>query len=303
MPERALLLVNRNSRSGDGPVESGIRRLRLRGIEIVEARPDRQHPIPELIRRHCHEVDCVIVGGGDGSINCAAPALLETGLPLGVLPMGTANDLARTLKIPTDLEQAADIIGTGLLQTVDLGCVNDHLFFNVANIGLGVHVAKNLSPELKRRWGIVSYARSLLATLKSFRPFGADIVCDGRRRRVRAIQIAVGNGRHYGGGMTIAAEARIEDGVFFLYSVAPLRLWEMIKLAPSFRSGNFEERDAVIVDRGSEIEINTRKPMAVSADGELITWTPAKFKVLRRAVKVFVPAAHFQDMEELSHAA
>jgi diacylglycerol kinase (ATP) len=303
VPTRALLIVNNRSRSGSTDIQAAIARLKSRGVAIIEGRPERAEQISELIRQHRHAVDCVIIGGGDGSMNAAASALVETQLPLGVLPMGTANDLARTLTIPTDIEKAFDIIADGVRHRIDLGCVNGRHFFNVANIGLGVHVMHNMSPDLKQRWGVFSYAHSLLKAIRSFHPFHAQIVCDGRARRVRTIQIAVGNGRHYGGGMTVAERACIDDDRYFLYSLEPLSLWEMIKLAPAFRAGRFKGRDLVILDQGRNIEVATRKRMPVTADGELITFTPATFTLLGNAIDVFVPASYFESKEEMVHAA
>lgn len=302
MHKRVLLIVNRKSRSGAADIEAGITRLERRGIQIIEGTLERPEQIPQLIRRYAKDVDCVIIGGGDGSMNAAAPALVETGLPLGVLPMGTANDLARTLKIPIDIAQACDIIADGLRHPIDLGRVNGHYFFNVANIGLGVHVKHHLSHELKQRWGVLSYARGLIKAIKSFRPFHAEIVCDGVRQHVRSIQIAVGNGRHYGGGMTIAEHASIDDHRFFLYSLEPLRFWDMLKVAPAFRAGRFEKHHPVCLRQGRGIEIITRKAMAVTADGELVTRTPAKFQIVPGAVEVFVPASYLDDKQELTHA-
>lgn len=303
MTKRALLIVNRKSRNGTTDIDSAIAYLASRGFDILERQSDLPEQIPALVRRHCHEVDCVIIGGGDGSMNAAAPALVETRLPLGVLPMGTANDLARTLCIPADIEEACKVISGGILHRIDLGRVNGHYFFNVAHIGLGVQVAHQLSPDVKQRWGVLAYARSLAKAISSFRPFLADIVCDGRRRRVRSIQIAVGNGRHYGGGMTVAEKASIDDRRFFLYSIEPMSVWELLKFAPAFRSGRFEPHHPVDLDHGRHIAVTTKKTMTVSADGEVLTRTPAWFELVAGAVSVFVPQAYFDQQQELQHAA
>jgi diacylglycerol kinase (ATP) len=303
LPARALLIVNDKSRNGTTDIQTAIERLKNRGVDIIEGRPERPDQIAELIRQHCTDIDCVIIGGGDGSMNAAASALVEMQIPLGVLPMGTANDLARTLNIPIDIEQALDIIADGIVHRIDLGNVNGRYFFNVANIGLGVHVTRNLSHDLKQRWGIFSYAHSLIKAIQTFHPFHAQITCDGRSRRVRTIQIAVGNGRHYGGGMTVAEQACIDDGRFFLYSLEPLSLWEMLKFAPAFRAGRFEEHHPIELEQGRAIEITTRKRMPVTADGELVTFTPATFTLRVKAIDVFVPASYFQIKEGLNHAA
>jgi diacylglycerol kinase (ATP) len=303
VPKRALLIINRNSRSGTTNADTVIDRLRSHAIDIIEGHPTKGIGIADLILRHRSAVDCVIVGGGDGSMNAAAPALVRTRLPLGVLPLGTANDLARTLTIPNDPVQAADVIADGVLHRIDLGRVNDRYFFNVANIGLGAQVTHHLSGDLKRRWGVVSYAHGLMCAVREFRPFRAEIAVDGRRRTVRSIQIAVGNGRHYGGGMTIAAQATIDDRQFCLYSLEPRPLWGLLKLFPVLRSGAFEERHPVDIEQGRQIEIITRRPMPVTADGELVTRTPARFSMAAGAVSVYVPTSYFEDRQEKTHAA
>ncbi|HYD59614.1 MAG TPA: lipid kinase [Noviherbaspirillum sp.] len=303
MPKRALLVVNRKSRNGSFDLRTVTERLKQSGMEVLPWALDRAEQVPEMIRRHAADVDFVVVGGGDGTLNAAAPALIETRLPLGVLPMGTANDLARTLHIPVDIEQAADIIIGSLMHKIDLGRVNGHYFFNAAHIGLGVHAHSHLSHDVKQRWGIFGYARSLFKAITSFRPFRADIVCDGRRKRVRSIQIAVGNGRHYGGGMTIFEDASIDDRLFFLYSIEPLGIWDLVKYAPAFRAGRFEEHHPVDIEKGRSIRITTSRTMVVSADGEVVTRTPATFDMIAGAVKVFVPPAYLEHRKEELHVA
>jgi diacylglycerol kinase (ATP) len=306
LAERALFLVNRNSRSGASNTEALIERLAAGGLEVVVPALANAGQIPELIRQHASEVQSVVVGGGDGSLNSAAGALLETGLPLGILPLGTANDLARTLGIPLEPEPACDVITNGVRHRIDLGRVNGRYFFNVANIGFGVQVAHELSPELKQRWGILSYFAGFARAIRRMRSFRAEIVCDGRRQGVRSVQIAVGNGRYYGGGMTVAAPACIDDALFFVYSIAPLGLIDLLRMlvrAPALHEGRFGDADPVDLEQGQTIEVHTRRPMLVSADGEMVAHTPAHFELMAGALEVFVPAAYFHDRQEILHAA
>lgn len=289
MSKHALLLINPNSKSGTTEINRAVAILNEAEIAVTTKAVSNAEELRSLIFQYCGEIDFVIVGGGDGTMNAAAEALVRSGLTLGILPMGTANDLARTLKIPFDIEEAAKIIAQACVHSIDLGVVNSHYFFNIANIGLGVQVKKNLSYEMKQHWGILSYVRGFIKAVKTYTPFRAEIICDGRIYRVTSIQIAVGNGRHYGGGMTVSEEAQIDDGMCFLYSVKPSSFWEILKSAFAFRSGQFKQHHPVDLDCGSTIEIKTSRRMAVSADGELVTHTPARFTVHRAAVKVFVP--------------
>jgi diacylglycerol kinase (ATP) len=301
VPKQALLIINLKSKNGASDIDRAITSLSKADIAVRSKVAGNAEELSQLIYQYCREVDFVIIGGGDGTMNAAAGALVETGLPLGILPMGTANDLARTLKIPSDIEEAAQVIAQGKLHRIDLGIVNGRYFFNIANIGLGVQVKNNLSYEIKQQWGILSYVRGLIRALKTYRPFRAEIVCDGHMLRVTSIQIAVGNGRHYGGGMTVSEEAKIDDGMCSLYSVKPSSMWEFLKSAFAFRSGQFKSHHPVDLEQGSTIEIKTNRRMAVSADGELMTYTPAKFTVRKAAIEVFVPAAYLEQSPEANH--
>jgi hypothetical protein len=121
--------------------------LEASGIELLQASSCSAADLPHTILHRRHEVDSVIIAGGDGTLNAAAGALVETGLPLGILPTGTANDLARTLAISGDLPQAASVIAAGRRGRIDLGDVNGHPFFNFASIGLSAELARQLTRE------------------------------------------------------------------------------------------------------------------------------------------------------------
>ncbi|MBY0514894.1 MAG: hypothetical protein K2P78_13385, partial [Gemmataceae bacterium] len=153
MGRRALLVVNRGSRSGEASHAAAVRHLTRLGFDLVDAAP--QAPVADAIRTHAAGVELVVLGGGDGTLNAAADALAAAGKPVGVLPLGTANDLARTLGLPTDLAAAAQVIADGHTRRIDLGRVNGRPFFNVASIGLSVAVTRRLSKGSKGWLGVV----------------------------------------------------------------------------------------------------------------------------------------------------
>lgn len=288
-PRRALLLVNEASRQGQDAADLAEALLEAGGLDLQREPCREGENLAAAIRRHAGAVDLVVLGGGDGTMNAAARALVETGLPLGILPLGTANDLARTLGIPTDLEAAVQVVTAGRIRRIDLGEVNGHPFFNVASIGLSVELTRELTRGLKRRWGRLGYAVATIRALARMRPFHAEIRHDGEAHRVRTIQIAVGNGRHYGGGMTIAQDAEIDDGRLNLYSLEFERLWKLALIYPAFRLGRHGMWQEVRTAACEELEIRTRRPRPVNTDGEITTATPARFRVLPRAVAVLVP--------------
>lgn len=287
--KRVLLLHNAKARRGGGALEPVCARLEAGGFAVTV---EPFENLPEIARdiTRLHETsDAVVVCGGDGSISSAAPAVMESGLPLGIIPAGTANDLARTLSIPLDFAAAADLIVAGQTKRVDVGMVNGHAFFNVASIGLSSELAQKLDPEMKKRFGRLGYAVAALRILSSAKRFSARIVEKGNGTRVKTYQIAVGNGRLYGGGNVVAETAAIDDGRLDLYSLEMRNLWKSVLMARAFRAGTHGAWKEVRTARCVEFDIETRRPMPVNTDGEIVTATPAHFRVLPAAVTVFAP--------------
>lgn len=288
-PVTALLLINEKSRKGHCARKDVLTQLTAQGLRVLIPTTDRAMTYSELIEHYADRVDMVIVGGGDGSLNAAAPGLVATGLPLGVLPLGTANDFARTLDIPVDLKSAISVIVAGHRRVVDLGKVNGHLFFNVSSIGFSAALARELTAESKKRWGTLGYALAACKLLRHSRPFRAEIVHEGVTERVRTVQISVGNGRFYGGGMTVEQSAAPDDGRLDVYSLEVTRWWQMIALIPFLRRGTQGRWRQVRAFSTTELILNTRRPHDINADGELIGRTPAHFTIKQKAIEVFAP--------------
>jgi diacylglycerol kinase family enzyme len=129
------------------------------------------------------------------------------------------------------------VIAAGRLQSIDLGFVNDHPFFNVASIGLSVELTQSLTKDLKQRWGRAGYAVAGMRVLARARRFSAWITEGDETTRVRTLQIAIGNGRHYGGGNVVEETAAIDDGRLDLYSLEMSSVWKLAFGLRTFRSG------------------------------------------------------------------
>jgi YegS/Rv2252/BmrU family lipid kinase len=286
---RMLAVINRHSRSGGIAAGIAIARLNAAGVDLTVTSPESPTEVAPWIEAHAEEGEAVVIAGGDGSLNAVAPALIKTGLPLGILPTGTANDLARTLGIPTDIEQASDLIAAGHKRRIDIGEVNGHHFFNVASIGLSADLANALSRETKRRFGRLGYALTALRVLAQAHPFHAEISSAEGTARVKTLQIAIGNGRYYGGGMAVEESATIDDGHLDLYSLEVDRVWKLLLMAKAFREGRHGLWEEVRATKGEHFELRTRHPRPINTDGELVTFTPARFNLLPKAITVFTP--------------
>ena len=285
---RALLIVNPKARSGSLPLDAVCAALEAGGLDLVEPGP--HEDCLDAIRSRAGDVDLVILGGGDGTLNGAAPALVETGLPMAILPLGTANDLARSLGLPLEPVAAARLAASEEARAVDLGWVNGRYYFNVASIGFSAELAGDLTAESKSKWGVLGYAIAAFRVLRRVRPFSVTIEHDGVVEKVTTIQASVGNGRHYGGGMTVEADATVDDGKLDFYSLEVAHWWRLLALLPALRKGTHGNAEDVRAFKTTEIVLRTRKPRPVNTDGELTTYTPAHFKVFPKALRIVSPA-------------
>jgi diacylglycerol kinase (ATP) len=289
MTPRALFLVNPHSRRGKEHSQEVRRRLAALGLELV-VHDATQQDSTELIRRYQGEIDRVVVGGGDGSLNGAVQGLVGTGLPLAIIPLGTANNLARTLAVPLTIPEACEVAVRGERRRIDLGWVNDRYFFTTASIGLSVQITEELTSKTKRRWGPLAYAVAAIRALTRSRAFHADISWPGGSRHSRTVQIVVGNGRYYGSTLPVAADATIDDARLDLYSLEVRHWLEILALVPSLKSGRHGSKDSVEALRATEFEITTVVPRDINVDGEICRKTPARFRVVPGALEVFAPA-------------
>lgn len=296
---KALLIVNpKSSQGAEAQLDEGLAHLKQAGISVEHLASKSPDESRQAVRERKDDLDLVIVGGGDGTISSMAGTLYECGLPLAVLPLGTANDLARSLGLSGELDEAFEVIASGERTRIDLGEVNNQYFFNVAHLGLGVQVTEELTDEVKKHWGVFSYLKAFFAALARVKQFKVRLSVDGVYYRQRSIQIAIGNGRYYGGGNVVDENTRINDAKLSLYSLRPQTVWELLTLAPLLRDGKQRYNKRVFNIQARQINITTgRKAMAIHADGEPVAHTPAQFRVVPQAIEVLVPRA-FRNLEQ-----
>jgi YegS/Rv2252/BmrU family lipid kinase len=239
----------------------------------------------------------LVVVGGDGSVHTAVATLLSRGelsadRPIGLIPLGTGNDLARTLGIPLDPAAAARALLAGRSRPLDL-VVDDAggVVVNAVHLGVGAEAAEKAS-ALKDRLGRAAYAVGSVAAGAGATGWHLQVVVDGVPVDVdrEVLMVAVANGRTIGGGAPLAPDASPDDGladVVVATSTGPLA---RLGFAVALRDGEHVERDDVLVVRGRSVTV-TGDPFPLNADGELDgpvtarTWTvrPAAWSLLAPA--------------------
>jgi YegS/Rv2252/BmrU family lipid kinase len=294
---RAALIVNTRSRTGERTFFQALDRLQDLGVTLGPTYAVRDPVrLPETVRDVLDdgsEYRLLILGGGDGSVSSVVDFLAHHHVVLGLLPLGTANDFARTLGIPSDIEGACQTIAAGKMVDVDLGLAGDNYYVNVASVGLGVEATRALSPWMKKSVGPLAYPAAAIKAFLNHKPFSARLTFpDGDHEPVeheRLLQVAVGNGRFYGGGMVVAPESGIDDRSLDVYAIELGRHRDLIGVARYLKSGDFIRGEGVSQYRTGRVRLETDPELAVNIDGEVVTRTPQNFSVAHNALKVLVP--------------
>ena len=251
----------------------------------------------------------LIVVGGDGTVNEVINGLGRAGFPidvtLAVLPMGTGNDLAATLTIPNDLEEAQEAIRENRVRTFDVvrvrsEGVGERFFINVSTGGFGAEASSLADEEMKNRWGKLAYFRASLEKARDFDVREVRVTLDGEERMLRAVNVAVGNCRYAGGGWLAAPKANPEDGLLDLVVIEDVGLKEALALAPAtLARSDYLGKEGVFSARAEKIRVETYPGgLEFTADGELIGDEPAEFEVIPQALKVVVGPDYVPEPEE-----
>jgi diacylglycerol kinase (ATP) len=284
---RVLVLINPSASRAKEQADSLIELFSVHATASVEMDKERW---PDLLKEEGPHCDVIVIGGGDGTISRLLPELLVLKKPFAVLPLGTANDFARTVGLPEDPLSAAKIALSGNPRAIDVGLVNEVPYLNVASVGLASKVAETQSMQLKRTWKLISYGIALLHSVLRFRPFFINLEVDGELQWSGPVyQVSVANGRFHGGGLSVADHATIADGKLDLYIVYPGRFWQLVACVTHLKFG-FKKPRVLEKLSATRVALRTHRSRTVNADGELATQTPAKFSLLRGALAVLVPA-------------
>lgn len=231
-----------------------------------------------------------VAAGGDGLVGAIAGALADTGLPLGIVPAGRGNDFARVLGLPPgDLDGAVEVLRAGQVREVDVAEVNGQRFLGIASAGFDSE-ANRLANAAKIIRGNLVYAYAGIRALASWRPARFTVVADGQLHEFTGYTVAAANSKAYGGGMLLAPDAQLDDGLFDVVLIADVPKRRFLANLPKVFKGVHVKEEGVTVLRASEVEFRADRPFDVYADGERLTELPAKLRLLPGALRVIAPA-------------
>lgn len=284
------------------PIAGGVKdidaiRKRLRGLNperfcISEGPGD-----AEKFASEASNFDLIVSAGGDGTLNEVVNGIAQASCnaALGVLPLGTGNDFARTLGVPNSLDTAIEQIAAGKTRAIDLVRVTSdsvRYFANVSSGGFSGVVDEKLTPEMKRTWGPLAYLRSAAAAFSELRGYATRVsLDDAEALELDLYNVIVANGRYVAGGIPIAPEADLTDGLLDIVLIPERGPAELAILAAQILVGKHLSSDAIIFSRAKKIAISSRPGMWFNVDGELIGNEPATFELLPGALRCVVGAA------------
>ena len=253
--------------------------------EIVESASasDASRLAAEAVRKR---YDVVVAVGGDGTIGVVAAELLGSSTALGVLPGGSIMNIPRMLGVPRDLPAAATVLATGVVRKVDVGEARGRPFFESASVGMNAAMFR----EAQRfdAGDHISILRAFWVAFR-YRPARMRVELDDGVIRTRALTVTVSNGPYTGTGMTVAPDARLDDGCLDIRVFEHFSKWELIRHFASIAFGRRRYVPHISTHRSRFVRISSRHPLPARADSRDLGTTPVEFRILPGALRVIAP--------------
>jgi diacylglycerol kinase family enzyme len=285
-----LVVVNPATRRGAGQLVAAIRRNAPAGIEIEVRETKREQPVADLIADRVAGASIVVACGGDGTVADVVTALSDVDIPVGIIPGGSTNVIARENHIPLQPDAAArSIFGKHRIARLDVGLCGDRRFLHMAGAGLDSRLFAATNPALKRRLGWPAYVpaavRNLLAHPVRFR-----ITVDGTTVTLRSSLVLVANGagivRPW---LPIYPGLRRDDGLLDVIAFTPAGPIQIGRTLLRFATRRLDHSPYVVHLQGREIALQTDPEIPYQLDGDVVGSTPTTFRVLRGAARIIVP--------------
>src|SRR4051794_31290284 len=259
-----------------------------RAVFRVERTRSLEHGVQMALRAvELGEVPVVV--SGDGLMGAVGGALAGSEIPVGLIPGGRGNDLARALGIPDDPEAAVDVILAGHSRRIDVGEANGKRFLGIVSVGFDSE-CNRLANETHFIRGNLVYAYSMIRTLIGWRSARFTVVAGGERKRLEGYFVDVANNSVYGGGMYIAPEAEIDDGLFDVVAITEVGKLRFLRGLREVLKGAHIDKEEVTSFRASRLELDASRPFPVYADGDHLTDLPVSLRILPSSLSILVPA-------------
>lgn len=287
---RTRLIVNPTAGAGRAPERIAALAPRIEAaFGPIEWRESRSADHVTELARECAERgdERVLVAGGDGTIHFAARGLIHSDTAMGVLPVGSGNDIARSIGLPLEAGPALNVIANEHRRRIDVGCVGSRIYCCVLGVGMDSDALERINASRLLKRGKLLYTWAALRTLLTYRPELMRITWGNRTLEEEVVFAAATNTGTYAGGMKIAPDADVADGRLDLCVVKSASLPSLLASFARIARGDGERSSAVVADQTARVKIETERPMAVTLDGELTDLTtPIEARALPGALCV-----------------
>jgi diacylglycerol kinase (ATP) len=238
----------------------------------------------EAVREGC---DLVVGAGGDGTVGAVATSLLRTDAALGVLPLGSIMNIARSLGLPRELPAAVEVLRIGEIRRIDVGQANERPFFETGSVGMNAAMFREAQRFERGDW--LSIARTVWIAFR-YRPARMVLELDDRRVRTRALMVTVSNGPYTGAAMTVAPGARLDDGTFDVRIFRRFSKLQLLRHLASIAFGRRRYAPEIATYRSKRVRVESaHEPLPCRADSQDLGTTPVEFVTLPGALRVVVP--------------
>lgn len=293
MTEKTIFVLHRKS-ANEEQIKEAIKTVRKEGHKFRVLVPFNKAEKPRVVREALESgATRIIAGGGDGTINAVADALIkyggsDSGVTLGVCPLGTANDFARGLELPTDdLAECLRIACTRDGRKIDVGVLNGRHFINVASLGFGAEITATTPIDLKKALGGGAY--TLMGMLKALdlTPYPGQLLVPGEDPvEGSMLFMAVGNNHFAGGGFDIAPMAKLDDGLLDLTAILVSRGFNLAGIRQELENPMNPDNKHVVYRQLAEFTIKSKQELHCNLDGEPIKKKNLRFSLLPRKLRV-----------------
>lgn len=259
----------------------------------VESVPPPEQMTERIRRAEREGYETVVAAGGDGTVHSVAQAMVYSRMKLGILPLGTSNNVAHALNLPLDLDQAMRVVQSGAVRPIDVGRVAGNIFLEAAGVGLFADAFAAFGGDEPRKWQILRLLRVLGPQFWNPPVRSLQLTLDGVVLKESAVWIVVSNGTYLGDRMPVAPGASLEDGLFDVIIVGAMGRRELLRFALEIYRGRHLHMPQVNRVRAKDVTIRrvyrSRHPLPVHADADIVAYTPAHLETLPGALKVIVP--------------
>lgn len=294
MPENIALFYNPVAGGGvfKQNLDTVIHQFQKRGLQVIPLRINNNAEIKtQLGKIQPDKFHTIIAAGGDGTINGVVNAMMQAGvnIPLGIFPVGTANDVASYLKIPHKIKDYCRVVSDGKLMNLDLGVVNDEYFINVASAGFLTETAHEVDHNLKNVLGKTAYYLKTIEKIPRLQPLQMQLSVDGQSHEMEILMFLILNGGTAGGFQGILPAGNMSDGKLDLLAIKSVPVPRLAQLLYKFSKGQLLQDNNIYYCQGQSFNINLKPSVTTDLDGEKGPALPWKVSVCPHALQVRIP--------------